>query len=66
MTLPNLGQPVPVSSATHAGAWVPIPISADLYSLAVVGDAPWNAFLPAELAASTEHSATSIRPAVRP
>ena len=66
MTLPNLGQPVPVSSATHAGAWVPIPVSADAYTLAVVGDAPWNAVLHAETAASTEHPATSIRPAIRP
>ncbi len=66
MTLASLRQPVPVSSATHAGAWVPIPGSAEAYSLAAEGDAPWNAVLHAESVASTEHPATSIRPAIRP
>ena len=66
MTLTSLKQPVPVSSATHSGAWVLIPGSAEAYSLAAEGDAPWNTFLHAEPAASTENPATSIRPAIRP
>ncbi len=66
MTLTSLKQPVPVSSATHSGAWVPILGSAEVYSLAAEGDAPWNAVLHAEPAASTENPATSIRPAIRP
>ena len=66
MTLASLSQPVPVSSATRAGAWVPIPGSAEAYSSAAEGDAPWNAVLHAEPVASTEHPATSIRPAIRP
>lgn len=66
MTLTSLRHPVPVSSTTHAGAWVPIAGSAEAYSLAVVGDAPWNAVLHAEPVASTEHPATSIRPNIRP
>ena len=40
MTLASLRQPVPVSSATHAEAWVPIPGSAEAYSSAAEGDAP--------------------------
>ena len=66
MTLASLRQPVPVSSATHAEAWVPIPGSAEAYSSAAEGDAPWNAVLHAEPVASTEHPAASIRPAIRP
>ena len=67
MTLTSLRQQVPVSSATHSGAWVPIPGFAEAYSLAVAGDAPWNAVLYAEPAASTEQPhANSIQPAIRP
>ena len=55
-----------VSSATHAGTWLPIPGCAEACSLAAAGDAPWNAVLHAEPAASTEHPAASIRPAIRP
>ena len=66
MTLASLRQPVPVSSATRAGAWVPIPNSAEADSSPVEGTAPWNTVLHAESAASTEHPATSIRPAIRP
>ncbi len=66
MTVARLRQPVPVSSAMHAGAWVPISGFAEVSSFVAEGDAPWNAVLHVEPAASTEHPATSIRPAIRP
>jgi len=66
MTVANLKHQLPVSSSTHAGAWVTIPTFAEAFSLAVAGDAPWNAVLSVEPAYSTEHPATSIRPAIRP
>lgn len=63
---PSLRQQVSVSSATQAGAWIPIPSSAESDSKPAEGAAPWNAVFHAEPAASTEHPATSIRPAIRP
>lgn len=66
MTVARLRQPVPVSSAMHAGAWVPISGFAEVNSFVAEGHAPWNAVLNAEPVASTEHPATSIRPAIRP
>ena len=66
MTVASLKHQVPVSSSTHAGAWVPIPSSAELDSWLVEGAAPWNGLSHAEPIASTEHPATSIRPAIRP
>ena len=66
MTVASLRLQVPVSSAIHAGAWVPIPSSAESDSSLVEGGAPWSAVLHADRAASTEHAGTSIRPAIRP
>ena len=66
MTKARLRQPVPVSSAMHAGAWVPIPGFAEANSFVAAGGARWNAVLNTEPASSTEHPATSIRPAIRP
>ena len=63
MTVASLEPQVLVSSATHAGAWVPLPGSGAANSSPATGVAPWNFVLLAELAASTEHLATSIRPA---
>lgn len=66
MTVASLKHQVPVSSSTYAGAWVPIPSSAELDSWIVEGAARWNGLPHAEPTASTEHPATSIRPAIRP
>ena len=66
MTVTSLRQRVPVSSATHAGAWVPIPSSAEPYFSPMESAAPWSAVFHAAPATSTEEPATAIRPAVRP
>lgn len=66
MTVASLKPQVPVSSATQAGAWVPLPGPGAVSSCPATGVAPWNAVLHAELASSTEHHATSIRPAIGP
>ena len=66
MTVASLKQQAPVSSATHAEAWVPIPSFAAVDTIPVDGAALWNALFHAAPAASTEHAATSIRPAIRP
>lgn len=63
MTVASLKPQVPVSSATQAGAWVPLPGPGAVSSSSATGVAPWTFVLLAELAASTEHRATSIRPA---
>ena len=66
MTVASIKQQAPVSSATHAGAWVPITNFAEVDATPVDDAAPWNALFHAEPAASTEHAGTSIRPAIRP
>ena len=66
MTVASLKHQVPASSSTHAGAWVPIPSSAELDSWVVAGAAAWNGLSHAEPTASTAHPVTSIRPAIRP
>lgn len=66
MTVSSLRQQVPVSSATRAEAWVPIPSFGEVNTAPVVSVAPWNAVLHADPASSTDHAGTSIRPAIRP
>lgn len=66
MTVASLKHQAPANPSTHTGAWTPLPGSAAADSLPVVDAAPWNIIPHAESAVSTEHPATSIRPAVRP
>ena len=66
MTMASLRQQAPVSSATHARVWVPIPSFAEVDTIPADGAALWNALFHAAPAASTDQAGTSIRPAIRP
>ena len=66
MTVASLRQQAPVSSATLAGAWVPIPSLAEVDTTPADGASLWNAVFRAAPASSTDHAGTSIRPAIRP